>query len=81
MSGESASAKVEAATPGDPMKSVRKVAATVGYVSVYAALVLAFLCVMLDKFGTWWAITLFSLFGAACGAEPQSPSAPKGTCP
>ena len=65
MSGESASAKVEAATPGDPMKSVRKVAATVGYVSVYAALVLAFLCVMLDKFGTWWAITLFSLFGAA----------------
>jgi len=65
MSCDSASAGVEAAPPDAPKESMRRIAAIAGYVSVLAALALAFLCVMFETFVTWWALTLFSLFGVA----------------
>jgi hypothetical protein len=62
MSGESPVEGVEAPATGDPREGLRRLASIAGYASVYAALVLAFLCIFFQTFGTWWAIALFSLF-------------------
>ena len=65
MSGGSPLKSVETAAEGCPREKIRTPAAIAGYVGVIASLALAFLCVMFGTFGTWWAITLFSLFGVS----------------
>jgi len=56
---------VEGDEPMSLREHLRAPLAYAGYAAVFGSLPLAFVCLMFGTFGTWWAITLFSLMGAA----------------
>jgi len=56
---------IEGVEPVSLREQLRAPLAYAGYAAVFGSLPLVFVCLMFGTFGTWWAITLFSLMGAA----------------